>query len=117
MEIKIQKLISILEKSFEAGNQGLDKDEFIEKIFAKNNIKKENDSIKKDFRIFSISELRQLPVGTTFIHRTQGKCKIVSDGMEKFMEFENPNLNVASFNFDNKYPWDIPMKLMTELEV
>lgn len=65
-------------------------------------------------RIYTVAELKDMPPGTTFWHRTLGNCVISWLGSKKVMKFEGngteriPWDGIVLFVEDTK-PWDQPM--------
>ena len=118
MNLKINKLSEILSEAFDCGYGGgaEQRDEVIADILAKHQIRKEDDTPppkpveqEEEYRVYSISELRDMEAGTVFSHTTLGKCRIGQRSGEKYMAFDNPGLAPSGFNVDG-YPWEIAMK-------
>lgn len=68
--------------------------------------------VDDDFRIYNCAELKKVPEGTEFLHKTLGKCRVVKKQDTKYAEFSNSDLLPSGFNEDS-HPWDQPMKLVS----
>lgn len=127
MEITTSKLSAMLSEAFDGGYENIehdkekierDKEKVVLNILARYNINEADDKplpkVKDDdFRIYTVEELKQMPVGATFLHSVLQKCTILRTTDEKYMNFDSPGLAPAAFNHDGLYPWDIPMKRLT----
>lgn len=65
------------------------------------------------FRIYTVEELLSLPVGTQFEHQQCGQCVIKQKGEQKYMSFAEEDFQPAGFVFDELYPWDVPMRMIS----
>jgi hypothetical protein len=70
------------------------------------------------YKIWTVKELNDLPIGTRFDHSILGGCviehvfsKITNEKIGKAMKFDNEFLSSAVFNND-AYPWTVPMKII-----
>lgn len=115
MELPADKIVEMMTEAFDCGYIGhVERAEVVDGILKKFNISEKDDievAPPKDDeqRIYSVEELKLLPVDTEFIHSTLGKCRINQRHGEKYVTFDNPGYNPAALNVDG-YPWDLPMK-------
>jgi len=118
MELTMSRLQEILSEAYDCGYLGSDeqRNEDVAELFSRHQINEADDKPPPpkeekdlDFRLYNVSDLRDAPVGTVFIHSSLGKCRIQKRNSDKYMAFDNPGFQPAGFNVDG-YPWDMPMK-------
>lgn len=107
MELSNESIKRILGEAFDLGynNSNEFKEELLEELF-----KTLKEKPIEEFRVYKISELKNLPEGTIFDHSERGRCWIVvrGDG-QKAVQFQKGG--VISLVQDS-VPWDQPMKLL-----
>ncbi len=127
MEMTMTRLQEILSEAFDSGyktfawsGEGSTRDEMVASILDRYQIKEADDKPppKDDGteRLYTTAELREMPVGTVFLHSQLGKCRIRKRNTEKYMVFDNAGLHPAGFAVDG-FPWEMPMKKLNEGEV
>lgn len=107
MELSYEKINRMLSKAFDYGqNCTLDmKIELIEEICKDFNIK----NTEEILRNWTLEELKNCPIGSIFHHVQYGRCWVVGDDREKYMQFRSGRK--AKFEIDSD-PWNMPMKLI-----
>lgn len=66
-------------------------------------------SANDGWKIYKVRELRELKPGTILEHFTRGKGWIETQGVEKWLKFENGEV---SHFFQDASPWDEPMRVL-----
>jgi hypothetical protein len=67
------------------------------------------DPDEEEWKVYSIKELLEMPIGSVFTHNRLGKCKIHGNSLkDKHMVFENGEVKHFASDSD---PWDEPMKI------
>jgi hypothetical protein len=65
-----------------------------------------------EYKVYTIDELKAMPVGEKFEHQTLGKCTVQKGHV---MKFDRWNIANATFKTEG-YPWDRPMRRLTGAE-
>lgn len=112
MYVPYKILVQMLQEAYERGRQGSAemRSETVDDLIAMHKVCKVH-----DFRMYSVDELRQFPVGTRFCHSQLGPGEVVSKpGLRQpFMKFENGMAHQFS---GDVFPWDMPMLYLGECE-
>ncbi len=77
MKISPNNFFDLMKRAYIAGYEGENKESFINGVISYFDIKDEEES-ETDFRIYSLEELRNAPVGSTFLSEPLGPFKIQS---------------------------------------
>lgn len=75
MKISPNAFFELMKRAYAAGYEGENKDSFINSVVSEFGVKDEEDC-ESDFRIYSLEELRNAPVGATFLSEPLGPFKI-----------------------------------------
>lgn len=104
-EISNDVLRSLVGESFDCGYFGSAerRDEYLSEILENYKINK-----SQEYRVFKVSELKQMPVGTIFHHLSNGRCWISEKANQRCMRFEKVPYPI-DFLTDTE-PWTKPMK-------
>lgn len=108
MEIEAQAVKKALVEAFESGsNNPMDCcDEVIDRICQKFGVRDE----EWNYKLWTVEELRKMPLRSTFHHAIMGRCWISEhSGGEKFMRFDKHGQ--SEFRSDSS-PWDVEMRLL-----
>jgi hypothetical protein len=106
IQIAFDKLKNLIGEAYESGYRGSlqMKEQEIDGLLEKYEV-----SSNGGFRIWTIEELREMPVGTLFDHLAMGRCFIESRLDRHIMQFNRGEERLFNHNGN---PWDIPMKLV-----
>ena len=108
MEIEAQSVKKALVEAFDAGSGNpMDcREEVIDRICKKFGVSDEEEG----YRLWTIEELNEMPLRSTFHHATMGRCWISQHPSgEKFMRFDLHGQAEMRSNFN---PWDVEMRLV-----
>ena len=106
MKIEETELVTLLTETVEAGRAGCAelRDQDIEDILRRHKVPAGNDS-----RVYTVTELKKMPVGTVFHHSSNGRGVVQDKGNGKRMMMWD---NGGTTDFvSNSPPWNRPMTL------
>lgn len=115
MEITKEKMVSMLHKMWQLGY--LQEPKNIVAFLNENGFFEKDDTeppvitANHEFKVYTIAELMEFPVGTIFIHEDCGKGIIESEDNIRYMVFEDKQFNKAAMRKDD-YPFNVPMKFV-----
>lgn len=100
----------LLREAVAAGANCVDRESFLAKINEQFSSADEN--ADRDFRIYSIEELRNLKPGTILEHSIYGICRFeIYDGeLVGFFDGPSPILTYAILSLGERPPWNKPMR-------
>lgn len=115
--MEINQVLDMLSLAYDYGYTGGDRREAVLAILDHYKITKDYVATAKEeeeSRIYTVEELKKMPVGTRFLHSLLGTCSIAQlQNGKKYMMFDGPGIALGGFNVDD-YPWDHPLKKLDE---
>ncbi len=112
VEIKMDKLIEVCRIVYDGGVSGSAdlRDSFINDVLQKNGISSDD-----QWRVYTVKELQQMPIGTLFSHSLLGRGTVCERAESKVKYIVFAEVGPRDLNVDLD-PWDKPMKLLSLAE-